>query len=231
MFLQSLKDPSLSANVTSVRGQIQIFMEQNDAFEDSDIILPTNLAIDGITNTLTAFPAPMESSISFATANRYSINDSSDDESIDFQGFSVNATTSSRSNDRSTRGSFHKPKANRKEDKKDTAKEVVCRGCHKKGHKEVDCRELAKWIIISGAVKKLKEGTRKHVLDNYHRHYSSDPPSKQISKSCTDQLLAFCESRHMTPSQVVNHYNWDGYINDGEEDGFEMATEGEDESN
>ena len=144
MFLQSLKDPSLSANVTSVRGQIQIFMEQSDAFEDTDIILPTNLTIDGITNTLTAFPAPMESSISFATANRYSIDDSSDDETIDFQGFSVNATTSSRSNDRSTRGSSRKPKANRKEDKKDTAKDVVCRSCHKKGHKEVDCRELAK---------------------------------------------------------------------------------------
>jgi hypothetical protein len=191
--------------------------------------------IDGITTTLTAFPAPIESSISFAMANCYTIFDSNnDDDSIDFQGFSANATTSSRSNDRSSRGSSRKPKANRKEEKKDTAKDVVCRSCHKKGLKEVDCRELAKWIIISGAVKKLKESTRKQVLDNYHRHYSSDPPSRQISKSCVDQLRAFCKYRHMTPTQVVNHYNWDGYISNDradEEDGFETATEGEDESN
>jgi hypothetical protein len=99
----------------------------------------------------------------------------------------------------------------------------------------VDCCELAKWIIISGAVKKLKESTRKQVLDNYHCHYlSSDPPSRQISKSCVDQLRAFCKYRHMTPTQVVNHYNWDGYISNDradEEDGFETAVEGEDESN
>jgi hypothetical protein len=38
----------------------------------------------------------------------------------------------------------------------------------------------------------------------------------------------------MTPSQVVKHYNWDGYIGSDfadEEDGFETAAEGEDESN
>lgn len=235
MFLQSLTDPSLSANVTSIRGQLQIFTESIDAFEDSNAMLPTNLSIDGITTTLTAFPVPIESSISFATANRYTIFDSdSDDDSLDFQGFSANATTTSRSNDRSSRGSSRQPKASRKDEKKDTAKDVVCRGCHKKGHKEVDCRELAKWIIISGAVKKLKEATRKKVLDNYHCHYSSEPPSKHISKSCTDQLRAFCEYRHMTPSQVINHYNWEGYINNDrndEEDGFETATEGEHESN
>jgi hypothetical protein len=151
-----------------------------------------------------------------------------------FQGFSSNATTSSRSTDCSGKSSSHKPKSNRKDDKKDTAKDVICRGCHKKGHKEVDCRELAKWLIISGAVKKLKESTCKQVLDNYHRHYSSDPPSKQISKSCVDQLRAFCEYGDMTPSQVVKHYNWDGYIGSDvadEEDGFETAAEGEDESN
>lgn len=106
MFLQSLTDPSLSANVTSVRGQIQIFTESIDAFDDSNAILPTHLSIDGITTTLTAFPAPIESSISIATANRYTIFDSdNDDDSINFQGFSANATTSSCSNDRSSQGS------------------------------------------------------------------------------------------------------------------------------
>jgi hypothetical protein len=75
MFLQSLTDPSLSANVTSVRGQIQVFTESIDAFDDSNAILPTHLSIDGITTTLTAFPVPIESSISFATANHHTIID------------------------------------------------------------------------------------------------------------------------------------------------------------
>ena len=115
MFLQSLKDPSLSANVTSVRGQIQLFTESIDAFDDSPVDLPTNLTIDGITTTLTAFPSPIETSISFATANRYTIfdSDSDDDESIEHHDFFSNATTFSRSNNRSGQGSSRKPKTSR----------------------------------------------------------------------------------------------------------------------
>jgi hypothetical protein len=236
MFLQSLKDPSLSANVTSVRGQIQLFTESIDAFDDSPVDLPTNLTIDGITTTLTAFPSPIETSISFATANRYTIfdSDSDDDEFIEHHDFFSNATTFSRSNNRSGQGSSRKPKTSHKEDKKETAKDIVCRGCHKKGHKEVDCRELAKWLIISGAVKKLKDSVRTQVLENYHRHYSSEPPSKRISKSSVDQLRAFCSEYNTTPTQVVMHYDWKGYIGADlteDDEGFETAAEGEEESN
>ena len=60
MFLQSLKDPSLSSNATSIRGQIQLFTESIDAFEECEVHLPSNLIIDGITTTLTAFPSPIE---------------------------------------------------------------------------------------------------------------------------------------------------------------------------
>ena len=219
--------------MTSVRGQIQLYTESIDAFEDSEVNLPSNLTIDGITTTLTAFPSPMESSISFATANRYTAFDSdSDDDSTAFNPFSANATTSSRSNDRSSGGRSCKSKANAKDGARDTAKDIVCHGCHKKGHKEVDCRELAKWLIISDAVKKLKDTVRSQVLENYHRHYSSEPPSKRISKSCVDQLHAFCRDYNTTPAQVVNHFNWTGYIGadlSEDEDGAEES-EGENES-
>jgi hypothetical protein len=127
MFLQSLVEPSLSANVTSIRGQIQLYTESIDAFDNSKVALPTNLTIDGITTTLTAFPTPMESSISFARANRYTMYDSldSDDESLVFQGFVSNATTTSCSNDKSRRSSSRKPKSTRRDDKSDSSKGII----------------------------------------------------------------------------------------------------------
>jgi hypothetical protein len=63
-FLQSLAEPSLSANITSIRGQIQLYTESINTFEDSLVPLPSNLTIEGITNTLTAFPNPIESYLS-----------------------------------------------------------------------------------------------------------------------------------------------------------------------
>lgn len=237
LFLWSLVDPSLSVNVTSIQGQLQIYTESIDAFEVSAIALPSNLTIDGITTTLTAFPTPMESFYLFCKGNCYSMYDSlydssdSNDDSLDFQGFSSNETTSSCSNDLSSRGSSHKPKATCNDHKPDSSKNIICHGCHKQGHKEIECHELAKWLIIAQAIKKLNKTTRKTVLERYYQFYSTEPPSKQISCSCIDQLCNFCTKPQMTPTQVVNHFNWESYIRSDKEDGFETVAEGENESN
>lgn len=99
MFIQSLADSSLSPHVTSIHGQIQLFTESIDAFKETDVALSSNLSIDDITNTLTAFPTPLESSISFATANCYIYNDSSSNENIVLQGFISSVTSNPRSHD------------------------------------------------------------------------------------------------------------------------------------
>jgi hypothetical protein len=46
-------------------------------------------------------------------------------------------------------------------------------------------------------------------------------------------MKEFCEHRHMTPQQLVNHYNWDGYVNadfNAEEEGFKTCVEDENAS-
>jgi hypothetical protein len=99
-----------------------------------------------------------------------------------------------------------------------------------KGHKEVECRQLARWIIVSKAIKKLPDSLRKKVLDNYYTFYSTAPPSASISRSCTEQLRNFCSSRSVTQQEVVDAFNWEKYASmnlNEEEDGFETAVEEE----
>jgi hypothetical protein len=228
-FIQSLTEPSLVARLSSIQGQIQAITEGHDDFDTSNIKLPGHLSIDGITNTLTTLPSPMESSIAFARSNNFAYDSSDSDSEIGLQGYSSNATNSRGDRSRSTGPRRRESKND--ESKSKSKKDIICRGCHKKGHVEVDCRELARWIIISGAVKKLQENTRKKVLDNYHRFYSTAQPSASISKSCTNQLRQFCNSRSITEQQVVDGFNWDGYVaSDEDEEGFATAEEGDDAS-
>jgi hypothetical protein len=238
-FLQSLQDPILAPHITSIRGQIQAFVDGIDEFDDDENALPTTLTIDGITTTLTQFPTAIDSSITYARSNHTTFEDLSDDEvELNFQGSaSASTTTSTRSRDNRSRGGNRNSTDNRRKTTGRRAStgetaDVTCRGCHKKGHQEVDCRELAKWIIISNNVKKLPDRQRKKVMENYYKFYSTAPPSPSISRSCVQQLRNFCSSRSMTTEQVVNNFNWDGYVayegTDGDE-GFETAPEdGED---
>ena len=97
----------------------------------------------------------------------------------------------------------------------------------------MDCRELAKWIILSQAVKKLPDRQRKKVLDAYYKHYSTTPPNPTIARSYSNILHDFCVNRNLTMDQVIANYNWDGYTasdSDSDSDGFETAAEGEDGS-
>jgi predicted Fe-S protein YdhL (DUF1289 family) len=243
MFIQSLDDPILAPHLTSIRGQIQSFAESIDEFDDSENALPSHLTIDGITTTLTQFPISLKSSINYARSNltmlakRNAHDDFSDsDEDLDFQGSGASAsvTTSTRSRDnrsrdtrRNSSDSSRKSNGRRLGTTADGT-DIVCRGCHRKGHEEVNCRELAKWIIVAKAVKKLPERQRKKVMENYYKFYSTAPPHPSIARSCVMQLRDFCSSRNMTTDQVVQNYNWEGYIasgNNGEEDGFETAAE------
>jgi hypothetical protein len=239
-FLQSLQDPILAPHITSIRGQIQAFVDGIDEFDDEENALPTTLTIDGITTTLTQFPTTIDSSISYARSNHTVIEDLSDTEvELNFQGSaSVSATTSTKSRDNRSRDSRRSSTDKRRTDRRSTTDDktdTICRGCHMRGHKEVDCRQLAKWIIISNAVKRLPERQRKKVMENYYKFYSTSPPSPSISRSCIRQLRDFCSSRSLTEEQVVNNFNWDGYAayegtdGDGELEGFETAPEdGED---
>jgi hypothetical protein len=220
-FIQSMMaEPSLVSRLTSIQGQIQAITEGHDDFDVSILKLPEHLTIDGITNTITTLPTPMESSIKFARSNYFEYDSSDSGSEIGLQGLSSNATNRPRK--RFTKKEGPKLKS---------TKDVKCNGCQKKGHVEADCRELAKWIILSGAVKRLKDSKRKQVLENYHRFYSTTPPTDSISKSCADQLRQFCNSRSLTTEQVVDSYNWDGFVaTDDEEDGFATAEEGDDAS-
>lgn len=226
MFLQSLDDPSLSPHLTSIRSSIQLFTETMTEHDETTVPLPSNLTIDGITTTLTAFPATMNSTINYATSNNFSMVTFADlDSELDMQGLVSSATTTTKS---------RTPRRNRETPKpKNANKDVVCRGCHKKGHVEVDCRELAKWIILSQAVKKLPDRQRKKVLEAYYKHYSTAPPNPTIARSYSTILQEFCANRNLTMEQVIANYNWDGFTtssSDSDDDGFETAAEGEDGS-
>ena len=230
MFLQSLDDPILSPHLTSIRSSIQIFTETMTEHDETNVSLPINLTIDGITTTLTSFPATMNSTFNYATSNNFSmVTFAGKDTDLDMQGFVSNATTNIRSSTRS-----RTPRRGKDATKpQNPNKDVVCRGCHKKGHVKVECRELAKWIILSQAVKQLPDHTRKKVLESYHRHYSTAPPNPTIARSYRDILNEFCSNRNMTTDQVIAHYNWDAFIasnSDSEDEGFETAAEGEDDS-
>ena len=226
MFLQSLDDPSLAPHLTSIRSSIQLFTETMTEHDETNIPLPTNLTIDGITTTLTAFPTTMNSTINYAASNNFSMVTFADTASdLDIQGLASNATTATRSRTpRRSRDTTRPQNPN---------KDVVCRGCHKKGHFEVDCRKLAKWIILSQAVKKLPHRQRKKVLDAYYKHYLTTPPNPTIARSYSNILHDFCVNRNLTMDQVIANYNWDGYTasdSDSDDDGFETAAEGEDGS-
>jgi hypothetical protein len=229
-FLQSLTEPALLSQVTSIQGLLQAVTEGHDEFDTSTIKLPKQLTIDGITTTLTSLPNPMENSMKFATANYFeSIEFSDSDSEEGIQGFSSNATASC--NNPRNRQTSRRPRNNNKEDAT-SKKDIVCRGCHKKGHKEVECRELARWIIVSKAVKKLPDSLRKKVMENYYKFYSTAPPPASISCSCNEQLRTFCSSRSVSTQQLVDAYNWEKYASmnlNEEENGFETAVEDENE--
>lgn len=181
------------------------------------------MIIDGIPNTLTAFPIPIENSINFAKSNRFTYNDSSDEDSDDDMYGYINATTAPQHHD--ARGRSHK--SGSQDDKKTNSGS-------KRGHKEVDCCIVAQWLIVSKAIKDLPENLRIKILENYYHYYSTKAPSKSISRSCVQQEMSdLCKDRHMTPNQLVHHFNWDGYVNtdlNAEEDGFETAAEDENAS-
>lgn len=220
LFLQSLTDPSLAPHITSIRGQLQMHAEKQDDFEDSDSILPSNLTIDGIVSTLTAYPIALAPSINYAQSSKSTYGTDTEQGLLDFQGFVANFTSSSR------RGGRRTPAFNRDKKEKDSKTDIICRGCHRRNHKEVDCRDLAKWIIISGAVESLSPQLKKRVLANYYKFYSSAPPSPSMARSCAQQLTEFCASRNMSTEQCVQCYNWDGYAAadlDGEDDGYVSA--------
>lgn len=228
-FLQSLTEPALLSQITSIQGLLQAVIEGHDEFDTSKIKLPKQLTIDGITTTLTSLPNPMENSMKFASANYLESMEWSDSDSEDgIQGFSSNATASRQPRNRQT--SRRPRKDNEKKEETSSKKTIVCRGCHMKGHKEVECRQLARWIIVSKAIKKLPDSLRKKVLDNYYTFYSTAPPSASISRSCTEQLRNFCSSRSVTQQEVVDAFNWEKYASmnlNEEEDGFETAVEEE----
>lgn len=99
-FLQSLSDPTLSLHVTSICGQILCVMESLNDFDSEVAKLQLNLTINRITHTLTAFPTALDTSISYARSNHYSILDSLDsDSSVDLQGFMSNYTSAPCSRD------------------------------------------------------------------------------------------------------------------------------------
>jgi hypothetical protein len=229
-FLQSLTEPALLSQVTSIQGLLQAVTEGHDESDTSTIKLPKQLTIDGITTTLTSLPNPMENSMKFTSANYFESMEFSDSDSEDgFQGFSSNATAS-HNNPRNRQNSC-RPRNNNNEDTT-SKKDIVCRGCHKKGHKEVECRELARWIIVSKAVKKLPDSLCKKVMENYYKFYSTTPPPASISRSCNEQLCNFCSSRSVSTQQLLGAFNWEKYASmnlNEEEDGFETAVEEENE--
>jgi hypothetical protein len=153
----------LSANVTSIRGQIQLFTESINEFEDSAVPLPSNLTIDGITTTLTAFPTPLDTSITYATANRFIYDDSSNDDSdTDHQGY-INATTTPRSGD--LRGRYPKGGSGALETTRrliPTQNRILCAAAV--------IVKVTRRLIVSKAIDKLPEKLRKKILENYYHH-------------------------------------------------------------
>jgi hypothetical protein len=160
MFIQSLDDPILAPHLTSIRGQIQSFAESIDEFDDSENALPTHLTIDGITATLTQFPTSLTTSINYARsnvttlANRNVVDGFSDsDDDLDFQGSIASASviTSTHSQDnrsrdtRRTSSDNNRRSSSRRPSTTTEGADIVCRGCHRRGHEEINCRDLAKY--------------------------------------------------------------------------------------
>lgn len=196
--------------VTSIRGNIESFKDGIDEFDEMDTSLPFHLTIPGLVKSITATKSPMETSIAFASSHRT--------RTIlpNLQGFTpqLHATVAqSPANRRGGRRSYP-PRPRRSSNFG-----IVCRACHMKNHEEVECRQLARWLILSGRANRLPSSLKKKVLDNYYNRYSTMPPSPSVNRSCAQHLSDFCSERGLTEDEVSDCFAWEWYAEPDVDDG------------
>ena len=209
LYLNSLREHSMLGLVASLQGSIESFRTGVD-LRDDEIELPHHLTIDGILETLlTATSSPLDTSITFASSHATRALPPSDD-SFDFgltipniQG-AIHATASGAPANRCGR---RKPAQSHRSDNDNGLR---CRACRKKNHEEVDCRELAKLLILSDRLKSLTPALKKKVVESYTKFYGEAPSPAMHSTSCA-KLEEFCNSRGISESELEAAFHWENY--------------------
>lgn len=133
-------------------------VENYNNFGDTNSQLPSNLTIDAIVSMLMNFPIALGPSINYTQSSFTEQLIWSCTGLMNFQGFASNAMAA----DLRGRHRAALSQRSKKTDNPDCKKDMICHGCHHCNHKEVDCHDFSKWIIISGEVEcfslQLKEG-------------------------------------------------------------------------
>jgi hypothetical protein len=149
LFLDAIQEHSYLGLIASLKGSIQLFKDSLDEFEE-DTPLPPHLNINGIVSTMSTTTSPITTSMSFATSNNTFTHHGSDADDViipNIQGALLNATAAHRVATRRV--------PNCRPEGTSTSKDVVCCTCGIRGHVELDCRHLGRFLVMSERVNTL----------------------------------------------------------------------------
>jgi hypothetical protein len=207
LFLTSITEPSLHSTITGLKGSIQQFTDALNEFDENKIVLPSNLTISGLIRTLTKSSSPITDSILFTSSKSHvSSTTFHSDRAImalpDLQGAEMHATVSRPS---------PRNKPPRKNSKpSDSGTTITCRACLRRGHTEMECRQIGLLLCLTGWIDRLTGDQKKKVKAIYQRHWSTPPP-RSVKHYHTRQLEEFCNSRNVSEQDVMDWYDWDTF--------------------
>ena len=214
LFLDAIEEHSLLPMTTTLKHQINAFLETLDEFAEEEREFPVHLSLAGIVSTLVDTKSPVTTSIRFASSNA-TISQLSVETGGILQGAEMHATISNRGSAR--KGGRRAPKPRR------PSSDVVCRACQKTGHEESTCRALGQLIILAKRLESLDPAVKKKVLDSYKAFYKRPAPAV-ASLTSVREFEQFCAERDISEEYALNHYNWDAFCaGDGSDSEFEDA--------
>ena len=92
----------------------------------------------------------------------------------------------------------------------DSGTTITCRACLRRGHTEMECRQIGLLLCLTGWIDRLTGDQKKKVKAIYQRHWSTPPP-RSVKHYHTRQLEEFCNSRNVSEQDVMDWYDWDTF--------------------
>ena len=220
MLLDTISEHSMLGITTSLKCTIEAIRESTPDFDRDWVSLPTHLQMSGIIDTLSKLCSPVDSSMCLTSALTLSRPTMNRTATVpDIQGAQLGAQLHSTARSPPSRpapnrrgGRRAPPPRTRRPSNPPSDPNVVCRSCLKRGHEEVLCRDLAKLLILSKRVETLPTSVKNKVMAAYRERYGT-PATPQAHLTFAKQLADICAERNITEDDLVNHMDWDHFIN------------------
>ena len=228
LFLNSIEEPTLLGPITSLKTIIESYRVGVHEFDD-DGSLPVHLEVDALAANLSQSTSPVTANMTLGSVHCTVVTPGalSQRPAAIHLGPSLNATAKGgrprddgRLAPRRSQGPRNRSSSRERPLRRDTASNVAaspadgviyCGACDKKNHTDMQCYDLAKYLILTKYAKRLDPAKAQQVIEVYRARFHPTP-SPALHRTAADFVENYCLSHDLSEEELVQQYDWDHWI-------------------